>query len=40
MNLIVELIDHVIRNYNKESELKKIANKVNYMMRNKDLFNF
>ena len=40
MNLIVELIDHVIRNYNKESELKKIANKVNYMMRDKDLFNF
>ena len=39
-NLIVELIDRVIKNHENNSELKNVATKVNSLMMDKKLFNF
>ena len=40
MPIIVELIDHVIKNHENSSELNKVASKVNLLMKDRDLFNF
>ena len=40
MEIIVDLIDHVIKNHENSSELEKVANKVNTLMKGRELFNF
>ena len=40
MITIVELIDHVINNFQNDTLLKKVSNKVKKFMKGRDLFNF
>jgi len=40
MITIVELIDHVINNFQNDTLLKKVSNKVKNFMKGRDLFNF
>ena len=40
MEIIVDLIDHVIKNHENSSELEKVARKVNILMKGRGLFNF
>lgn len=40
MSVIVELIDHVIRNHENNLELDNVAFKVNSLMKGRKLFNF
>ena len=40
MITIVELIDHVINNFENDTLLKKVSNKVKKFMKGRDLFNF
>ncbi|MDG2371382.1 MAG: serine hydroxymethyltransferase [Flavobacteriaceae bacterium] len=40
MDIIVDLIDHVIKNHENSLELSKVASKVNSLMKGRELFNF
>ena len=40
MEIIVDLIDHVIKNHENSLELEKVARKVNILMKGRGLFNF
>ena len=40
MEIIVDLIDHVIKNHENSLELEKVARKVNILMKGRELFNF
>jgi len=40
MDIVVDLIDHVIKNHENSSVLDKVASKVNSLMKGRELFNF